>query len=120
GFKPSQTNLISFTAIDPYRNSATNSQSLTFVTSPLPSDFPKLTLLTNTPSRMEPGYTLFRVTNQNNNRAYLVIIDSSANVLWYSSRQSTADLRQLANGNLFIPLITSFVEFNLFGDVVNT
>jgi hypothetical protein len=120
GFKAAQTNYVTAIVRDKFGNSATNSNPLVLVTDPLPSDFPRLTLLTNQPEQMEPGYTLFRLINQNTQRGYLVIVDNSGEVVWYSSRTSTAEIRQLADGNLFIPLNTSFVEFTLFGDTVKT
>ena len=120
GFKPSRTNYLTVVVRDKQQNAATNSQALVVTTDPLPSDFPKLTLLTNQPDKMEPGYTLFRLINQNTGKAYLVIVDGSGEVVWYSARPSTSDIRQLEDGNLFIPLTTSFVEFNLFGDTIKT
>jgi hypothetical protein len=120
GFKPSRTNYLSVIVHDFYQNTATNAQPLMVVTAALPTDFPKLTLLKSVPEAMEPGYTLFRLINENSLRAYLVIVDFQGDVVWYSTRPSTSDFRQLSDGNLFVPLTTSFVEFNLFGDVVNT
>jgi arylsulfate sulfotransferase len=120
GFKPGQTNYLSIIVHDRFRNEATNVQPLIVITAPLPTDFPKLTLLKSQPEDMEPGYTLFRLINQNNSHAYLVIVDQRGEVVWYSGRQSTSDIRQLENGNLFIPLTTNFLEFNLFGDTVNS
>src|SRR6185369_14053779 len=97
GFKPGQTNYLTVTVHDRFRNEATNAQPLIVSTVPLPSDFPKLTLLKNQPEKMEPGYTLFRLVNQSNSQAYLVIVDQSGEVVWYSGRQSTLDVRQLEN-----------------------
>src|ERR1051326_7849093 len=120
GFKPGRTNYLTVTVLDKSQNAATNAQPLILITDPLPSTFPKLTLLTNQPDKMEPGYTLFRLINQNTGGAYLVIVDNSGNVVWYSGRASTSDVRQLPNGDLFIPLSVSFVEINLYGDTINT
>ena len=120
GFKPSRTNALTITVYDRYWNSFTNDQSVLFVTGPLPSDLPKLNLLVSQPDRMEPGYTLFRVANQDINKAYLVILDKMGEVVWYSPRFSLADVRQLDNGDLFLPLSANFIEYNLFGDVIKT
>jgi arylsulfate sulfotransferase len=120
GFKPARTNYLTAVVRDRWGNAATNYDPLVLVTDPLPSDFPKLTLLTNQPELMEPGYTLFRLINQNTGKAYLTIVDQSGDVVWYSGRSSTSDIRQLNDGNLFIPLTASFVEFNLYGDTINT
>ena len=48
GFKPGQTNQILVTVYDMDRNAYTAPQPLTFVTAPLPANFPTHTVLTNT------------------------------------------------------------------------
>lgn len=125
GFQPNQTNLIQVTAFDQYGNAFTSPQLLKFVTAPLPSDFPEITLLKGVPSQMEPGYTLFTVQNRANNNGYIVIVDASGNVVWYRRvLQSTdIDVQQLADGNLFIHEQSPagrFVELNLLGQIVQT
>ena len=69
---------------------------------------------------MEPGYTLFNVQVNGGTYWYVTIVDSGGEVVWYNSAPSTADVRQLANGDLFMPASTSFVEMNLLGQTVNT
>jgi hypothetical protein len=120
GFKPGRTNEISVTVYDRERNGVTASQPLLFITDPLPANFPNLAVLTADPAKMEPGYTLFRVAVENNSSAYVVIIDSSGEVVWYGTTPSTAEVRQLPNGDLFMPSTNSFVEMNLLGDTVRT
>jgi arylsulfate sulfotransferase len=41
-------------------------------------------------------------------------------VVWYSGIATTLDVRQLPNGDLFIPLTTNFVEVNMLGETVQT
>ena len=120
GFKPGRTNQITVSVLDKYRNQATASSPLVFVTAPLPSDFPPSMLLKNEPDKMEPGFTLFRILNQNDNQAYVTIIDNSADVVWYGAVPTTSDVRQLTNGDLFIPLTSTFTEVNLLGQTVRT
>jgi hypothetical protein len=120
GFKPNRTNEVTVTARDQYQNAVTADQPVAFITGPVPSDFPKMVLLTNQPERMEPGYTLFRIVNNTTGNAYLTIVDNAAEVVWYSGVPSTLDVRQLANGDLFIPLATNFVEINMLGNTVNS
>lgn len=120
GFKPTTTNYLTLTVHDRFRNESTNAQPLVFTTDPLPADFPVLTPLKSQPEKMEPGYTLFRLVNHNPPKNYLVIVDNSGEVVWYSSRTSTAEVRQLGNGDLFIPLTTNFVEINLYGDTIRS
>jgi arylsulfate sulfotransferase len=120
GFKVNRTNEITVTVHDRYRNTATAAQPVVFITAPLPSDFPPLTLLLSQPKKMEPGYTLFRPVNMNSGYAYLTLVDSSGEVVWYSGVASVLDVRQLANGDLLVPLQTSFVELNMLAQTVRT
>lgn len=119
GFKPDRTSLIFVTITDKRRNTV-SAEPLIFVTDPLPANFPKSVLLTNQPNRMEPGYTLFRVQNRNGLKAYLTIVDDFGEVVWYSGVPSAADVRQLENGNLLVPLATGLVEVNMLGNTVRT
>jgi len=120
GFKPNRTNEITVTVYDRPRNQFTDAYPLSFITDPLPTNFPIITLLQAAPAEMEPGYTLFRVGVHNETYWYGVIVDSSGQVVWYSAVPSTADLRRLDNGDLFMPWTNSFVEMNLLGQTVNS
>jgi len=119
GFRPGKTNVITVTVYDQYRQ-ATNAAPLTFVTGPLPSDFPPCILVTNQPDKMDRGYILLRNVNRNTARAYLTVVNKYAEVIWYSTVATTSDVRQLGNGDLFIPLTTSFVEVDMLGRTVQT
>ena len=120
GFKPNRTNEITVTVYDRQRNQFTAAQPLVFITDPLPTNFPNIVLLQNEPDRMEPGYTLFLVGMHNQAYWYGTIVDSSGEVVWYSVVPSTADLRRLDNGDLFMPWTNRFVEMNLLGQTVNS
>ncbi|MGH7941884.1 MAG: aryl-sulfate sulfotransferase [Limisphaerales bacterium] len=125
GFYPGQTNLMLVTVYDKYRNACTGPKLLTFVTGPLPSDFPVMTLLTNNPSQMEPGYTLFVAENRADARGYITIVDAWGQVVWYRQvlQSSDIDVQQQPDGNLFIheqPPADDFVEMNLLGNIVQT
>ncbi len=130
GFNANRTNEITVTVRDQYRNTVTLSNPVSFVTGPLPTNMPTFTLVTNNPSQMEPGYTLFRVSNQTTGDAYVTIVDSSGAVVWYgvSSKlggvkgpiSTPSDIQQLANGNLFYPQTDKggFGEVNMLGQLV--
>jgi len=125
GFKPDTTNEILVTVYDKYRNECTAQQLLTFVTAPLPVTFPTYSVLTDEPSEMEPGYTLFIIQNRSQNSAYITIMDNSGQVVWYRPvlQSSDIDVEQLGDGNLFIheqPPANRFVEMDLLGDIVRT
>ncbi len=120
GFKPGHTNQISVTVFDRHRNQAA-AAPLTFVTAPLPTNFANIVVLQRKPELMEPGYTLFNLREFNGSISFLTIVDNAGNVVWYDGHGfSTADLRQLDNGDLFMPATTNFVEMNLLGQTVKS
>ena len=126
GFKPDCTNEILVTAYDKYRNAYTADQLLTFVTAPLPANFPHSVVLKSDPSRMEPGYVLGLIQrSQSTANAFIIIVDTSGEVVWYcpSPQGGDNDVRQLDNGDLFIqqtPPQNDFLEINLLGETVRT
>jgi arylsulfate sulfotransferase len=123
GFKPNQTNQILVTVYDKDRNAYTAAQPLTFVTAPLPTNFPPWTVLTSEPSVMEPGYTLFIIFS--GSADYITIMDNSGEVVWYSPSpwSGSSDVRQLDNGDLFMEEdlpANCFQEINMLGQIVQT
>jgi hypothetical protein len=132
GFKPNRTNEITVTVRDKFRNALTIGEPLTFITSPLPTNLPTFTLLTNNLAQMEPGYTLFRVANETTGGSYVTIVDSSGEIVWYGESSGVggvpgpiptpSDVQQLTNGNLFFPETdqAGFAEFNMLGQSVTT
>ncbi len=120
GFKPARTNNISVTVLDNQRNSVAAPQALLFVTGSLPGDFPAITLITNQPALMEPGYTLLRIQNIGDGAGFLTVVDNAGEVVWYSTAASVLDVRQLPNGHLFMPLLTNFVEIDMLGQTVQS
>ncbi|HEY5911011.1 MAG TPA: aryl-sulfate sulfotransferase [Verrucomicrobiae bacterium] len=121
GFKTRRTNNLTVTVWDRFRNSFT-AASVAFITGPLPPAFPRMNVLVSRPDKMEPGYTLFRVANTTSNVSYVTFVDNQGEVVWYSPNflvSTIADVVRLDNGNLFIPLATTFVEVNLLGEIVN-
>lgn len=128
GFKPGQTNLIQVTVYDKNRNAYTAPNLLTFVTAPLPTNFPTINVLTSEPDQMEPGYMLLIIdTAYSYTGNYITILDNSGNAVWYSpvptNGVSYLDVRQLDNGDLFIQQASpynKFTEMNLLGQIVRT
>ena len=124
GFKPGRTNLVQVTVYDKNRNAYTAPGLLTFVTAPLPGDFPTYTVLTNEPDQMEPGYMLSVINRFGGGTGYIIIMDNSGNVVWYSPAPAgDIDMRQLDNGDLFFQLASpysEFIELNMLGEIVNT
>ncbi len=123
GFEADRTNLMLVTVYDKNRQSYAAPGLLTFVTAPLPSTFPKTTVLTSEPDKMEPGYTLFMVQVRNYAKNYITLVDNSGQVVWYCPAPGTYDddVRQLDNGDLFVTdSANRFMEINLLGQTVNT
>jgi hypothetical protein len=100
--------------------STTVTDVVTFVTAPLPASFPKITLLTANPGSMEPGYTLFRLVVNNAFIGYLTIINNQGEVVWYSTRNSSHDFRQLSDGNFMMGLPDGFDEVDILGETLQT
>ncbi|HEV2693167.1 MAG TPA: aryl-sulfate sulfotransferase [Verrucomicrobiae bacterium] len=124
GFRPNRTNHIVVTCYDLQHN-ASPTQEVTFITAPLPSDFPTKTVLTNQPSLMEPGYSMFVILRSGaTTGAYIMFLDPSGQVVWY--RPWTAndfDPHQMANGDIFMQQqnpSNNFLEMNMLGNTVRT
>jgi hypothetical protein len=123
-FQPDTTNRLYVTVFDEDRNAAAAAGPLTFMAPALPSDFPTWSVLASEPSRMEPGYTLFIVSNRSAKKNYATIMNGSGEVIWYCPVPTTdGDVHQLDNGDLFIQQqlpLNNFLEMNLLGETVKT
>lgn len=120
GFKPARDYTITVTVHDALGNALVAPDALEFKTGPLPSDFIPITVLASNPAKMEPGYTLFRALKGIYSTAYVIMVDSSGAVVWYSGVPSNFGIKRLANGDLFYPLPQVFEEINMLGQTVRT
>jgi arylsulfate sulfotransferase len=132
GFKSDRTNAVTVTVRDEFRNTYTVSNAVTFVSASLPATMPDFIVVTNNVAEMEPGYTLFRVQNNSGGAAYVTIVDSSGEVVWYGEASAVGggigpfdtplDAKQLTNGNLFFMKTDTdgFDEINMLGQLVET
>ena len=128
GFKLNRSNQISVTVRDASRNTYASAKTLTFVTGGLPTFVPPIILVTNNPAMMEPGYTMFRVTNQTTGGSCVCIVDYSGQVVWFAESSllggaygpvpTPSDIRQLPNGKLFFPETSrgGFGESDMLGN----
>jgi arylsulfate sulfotransferase len=119
GFKPARNNNISITVHDRDGNELTAPNPVLFSTGALPSNFPVFNVLVRKADRMEPGYNLIRAV-VNPQLGYIIIVNNSGEVVWYTSLTSGLENRQLPNGNLLQVLPNAFNEFNLLGVKVKT
>jgi hypothetical protein len=112
GFKPGRNYQIHITLHDLQGGTNALPTPVLFNTDPLPAGFPPIQTLVSQPEKMEPGYTLFPIARRS------VIVDMAGDIVWYATI-GVADIRQLANGNLFFvngrnDLIQ---EINMLGEV---
>jgi arylsulfate sulfotransferase len=92
--------------------------SLSAFTGPLPQDFPAIEVGASDPKKMEPGFTLldcFFRQNGDSRPEYTMIVDDRGDVVWYSTRCSSA-MRQLPNGNLWFRDGASVFELDMIGN----
>jgi len=120
GFRADRTNQLTVTIWEKSQQSTTLTDAVMFVTVPLPDSFPEIKVLRANPQAMEPGYTLFRCVVNNFNVGYLTIINNEGEVVWYSTRNSSHDLRQLADGNLLMGKASGFDEVSILGETLAT
>jgi len=124
GFKPGRTNLMQISVFDKSQNTTTATQTLEFVTAPLPANFPTSVVLQNDADQMEPGYTLFMVQNRSARVNYITIMNNSGEIVWYmpAPALNDVDVRQLDNGDLFAVngSLSRFLEINMLGQTVVT
>ncbi len=123
GFKPNRTNVIQVIVYDQFRNANDTTAPFTFVTAPLPANFPTSTVLQSQPSLMEPGYLLFLIENKAGSVFYIAMMNNAGEVVWYTPAPKAFDddVLQLADGNLFITDIRNeFLEMNMLGQIVRT
>jgi len=83
----------------------------------LPNWFPSIEVK-STPNKMEPGYTLFNVVPEGENKqfgALLVIVDEKGTVVWYHKGEKFSDVRKLKNGNLLTISGNKIVELDMRG-----
>jgi arylsulfate sulfotransferase len=105
GLRPGAAHRISVVATDEAGNETT-SDPIELSTEPLPEEFPRLTVETSLPERMEPGATLFNLMlsppdGESRDYGALVIVDARGEVIWYyQADHGVIDARRISNGNL--------------------
>ncbi len=125
GFKSGLTNEIEVNVYDKGQEVYTAPQLLTYVTPPLPANFPTINVLTSKPDLMEPGYMLFVIGGTAYTNTYITMMDNSGDVVWYcqDTPYAPVDVKQVADGNLFLQEAgepNQFIEMNMLGQIVET
>lgn len=102
-----------------------SSDASTFITAPLPDDFPPIEILQSRAEEMSPGVTLFNVMRFNPtidiSWGLLLAVDESGRVVWYH-REGLAinDFKRLSNGNIaYISGVLVVREIDILGNRLN-
>ncbi len=125
GMRPNRTHNLRVEVIDQGGRIAA-SQPLEITTPPLPEDFPPLETRISEPELMEPGFTMFNLTNRNSDgrdeTGPLVIVDEAGEVVWYYwTDHLVGDARRLRNGNILYQSGRDgrIYEIDMLGNVIS-
>lgn len=128
-FKPGRTHSITITALDVF-NRPVVSTPLSWTAPELPALFPEITVKLSNPTLMEPGFTLFNLSQRRAagydgavlEGGYIVIVDSAGDVIWYGhiNDGNTGDVRQLANGHLLVLSDRTVIELDMLGNRITS
>jgi arylsulfate sulfotransferase len=102
GLKPDSSYWVEVSLTEPGGDATVVSPTLFATTSPLPADFPEISVLYKNSQRMEPGFTLMDRFRRfgTPGQTYSIAVDNGGNVRWYSTIGSQNGVRQLPNGRL--------------------
>ncbi|MEZ6134067.1 MAG: aryl-sulfate sulfotransferase [Pirellulaceae bacterium] len=106
GMRPNRKHSIFVRATRPDGTQGMTSRELTFLTPPLPADFPPLESHVETADPQRSGITMFAVNLWRDDAnildyGYIVGLDSAGEVVWYcKTDHRITDLRLLSNGHL--------------------
>ena len=91
-------------------------------TAALPATFPRLDVHIAAAGVVEPGFTLFGARSKDGKAAFVVIIDSGGEVVWYLDIATSSVARLLANGHVVTILAsrTAIEEVDLLGNTIHT
>ncbi len=87
-------------------------------TEPLPDEFPAIDVVAHHPDRMEPGLTVFDVTNRDVRAQYLLALDGELEVVWYAD-QTWGDVRVSGHGTLIGQRAGGAYEMDFMGTELN-
>ena len=125
GMRPGRTHTVRVEVIDQGGRIAA-SQPLEITTPPLPESFPPLEARISEPELMEPGFTMFNLTNRNSNgrdeTGPLVIVDEAGEVVWYYwTDHLVGDARRLGNGSILYQSGRDgrIYEIDMLGNVIS-
>ena len=99
GMRPGRTYTMSVTAHTLDGITLETTAPLQVTTPPLPANFPVISLLSADPALMEPGFTLMDTGRKDGSASFIVIVDDSAEVVWYFQTNSLTETERIASGN---------------------
>jgi len=123
GLAPGRTHAITVIAIDVDNEQTPAAVPLTFVTPPLPANFPPITVNSIDPARVEPGYTILapRFSTPGGGPAgqWTVILDDQGQVVWYM--EGFAGGERVRNGDFLFGGVrnASVVQKDILGNTVH-
>ncbi len=125
GLKPDRTHSITIIVFDEFGNETQADTVVQVTTDPLPADFPSYEVLVADTAKMEPGFTVAAVAGLTS-PGYLYIVNTTGDVVWYSSLLKLQDYKKLANGNFLIyqaffgPGFHDILEMDMLGNIVHS
>jgi arylsulfate sulfotransferase len=90
---------------------------LEFRTDPLPAGFPSIAATVSDPESMEPGITLFNLTQLST--SMIVAVNERGEVIWYyrHSLPGLTDIKRLRNGHLIFTDAQGAAEIDMLGNL---
>jgi hypothetical protein len=117
GLRPDTTYKLTFNIRDPLSIVLPFPDGLEFRTDPLPADFPSIAATVSNPELMEPGVTLFNVTQLA--ISLIVAVNERGEVIWFyrHSLPGLTDIKRLSNGHLVFTDSQGAAEIDMLGNL---
>jgi hypothetical protein len=117
GLRPSTTYRLTFDIRDAFSSVLPFPEGLEFRTDPLPAGFPSIAATVSDPELMEPGITLFNLTQLSTSMC--VAVNERGEVIWFyrHSLPGLTDIKRLSNGHLIFTDAQGVSEIDMLGNV---
>ena len=117
GLRPDTTYKLRFDIRDAFSMQIPFPTELAFRTDPLPADFPSIAATVSNPELMEPGVTLFNLTQLA--ISMMVAVNERGEVIWFyrHSLPGLTDIKRLSNGHLVFTDSQGAAEIDMLGNL---